>query len=87
MVLFGLSEQNTDPKRFHAWNHLELFTLFHHQERGTSALTDRVKQPPEILNLLAIIIQCPVALTDTGFLQLFRLMENIRKLKNITRIS
>lgn len=79
--LFGLSEQNTDPKRFHAWNHLELFTLFHHQERGTSALTDRVKQPPEILNLLAIIIQCPVALTDTGFLQLFRLMENIRKLK------
>ncbi|SHN92786.1 Protein with ParB-like nuclease domain in PFGI-1-like cluster [Bathymodiolus heckerae thiotrophic gill symbiont] len=79
--LFGLSEQNTDPKRFHAWNHLELFTLFHHQERGTNALNDRVKQAPEILNLLAIIIQCPVALTDTGFLKLFRLMENIRKIK------
>jgi len=79
--LFGLSEQNTDPKRFHAWNHLELFTLFHHQERGTNALTDRVKQAPEILNLLAIIIQCPVALKDTGFLKLFRLMENVRKIK------
>lgn len=80
--LFVMSEQNMDARRFYIWRHLELFTLYHEQERGSDSLTNRVKKPPESRITLGLI-QNPDVFSDKGFMQCCRLMENVRKIKKI----
>jgi len=79
--MFGLSEQNLNVSRFDTWKHTELFKLFYEQERGSDCLSKRVNNPPELRLFLALLLQCTETLSDKGFLYVFRLMENIRKIK------
>ena len=83
-LLFGLSEQNVNNEsHFPMWAYTDLYSRFGEDQRNQdNSLVNWIGREPGVTQLIYELLQQQQLANDQVFTDIFRLMENCRKIRS-----